>query len=362
MIRAAIFDRPGQPFRFECFSRPKLAPGEALVRISLCTICGSDLHTFAGRRTGPSPCVLGHEPVGIIEELTGELFDVAGERLRAGDRVVWSVIVSCGQCFFCKHGLPQKCASLRKYGHERVVPDQGLLGGMATHCHLLRGTAFMKVPSGLPDRIAAPAGCATATVAAAWRVALRSIGQGLSAANPLTVVVIGLGMLGLSACAWATVNGHRAIACDRDDTRLSLAIRFGAMLATKPDTLVEQVLATTAGRGADLVLELSGSAAATRSSLEVLRMGGTAVWVGTVSPTEPVSVLPEEIVRRCLTITGIHNYAPSDLASAIAFLMDHHSRFPFAELVSHTFPLDSATAAFEFAESAHPIRVAIGGE
>jgi putative phosphonate catabolism associated alcohol dehydrogenase len=362
MIRAAIFDGPGQPLRFECFSRPKLTPGEALVRISLCTICGSDLHTFTGRRTGPSPCVLGHEPVGIIEELNGELFDVVGERLQSGDRVVWSVAISCGRCFFCTHGLPQKCGSLRKYGHEQVAPGQGPLGGLTTHCHLLPGTAFVKVPSGLPDRVAAPAGCATATIAAAWRVALRSAREGIAASIPATVVVIGLGMLGLTACAWAVTNGHTVVASDRDDTRLAQAKRFGATYTTKPETLVEQAKKHTEGRGADLVLELSGSAAAAKLSLEVLRIGGTAVWVGTVSPTEPVPVLPEEMVRRCLTVTGIHNYTPTDLVSAIAFLTDNHTRFPFAELVSHTFPLDSATAAFEFAERAHPVRVAILGE
>lgn len=358
MIRAAIFDGPGKPLRFECFSRPKLASGEALVRISLCTICGSDLHTFAGRRPAPSPCVLGHEPVGSIEELNGELYDVSGERLQIGDRVVWSVAVSCGRCFFCTHGLPQKCDSLRKYGHERVTHRRGPLGGLTTHCHLLPCTAFVKVPPALPDRVAAPAGCATATVAAA----LRCAGKSFSASIPSTVVVIGLGMLGLTACAWLTVNGHSVIACDRDESRLAAAGRFGAINVTKPETLLEQVHASTFGPGADLVLELSGSPAGAMLSLEVLRIGGTAVWVGTVSPTEPVSVFPEEVVRRCLTVTGIHNYAPADLASAITFLMGNHSRFPFGELVSQTFSLDSAAAAFEFAEKMRPVRVAILGQ
>jgi alcohol dehydrogenase len=119
------------------------------------------------------------------------------------------------------------------------------------------------------------------------------------------------------------------------------------------------VQAVTAGRGADLVLELSGSPMAAKLSLELLRIGGTAVWVGTVFPTEPVSVFPEEIVRRCLTVSGIHNYAPADLVSAIAFLSENHSRYPFLELVPRTFPLDSATEAFESAERERLIRVAI---
>jgi putative phosphonate catabolism associated alcohol dehydrogenase len=359
MIRAAIFGRPGDPFRFECLPRPKLAAGEALVRISLCTLCNSDLHTFAGRRTGPTPCVLGHEPVGSLDEIQGELFDIFGEKLQVGDRVVWSVAVSCGHCFFCAHEWPQKCNRLRKYGHERIGQTSGPLGGLTTHCHLLPGTALLKVPPGLPDRVAAPAGCATATVAAAWRVGLRDKRTTVASASPPVIVVIGLGLLGLTSCAWAFSNGFTVIACDVDDARLLQAKQFGASQTAKPATLPELIRACTDGRGADLAFELSGSPLAAKLSLDVLRIGGTAVWVGTVFPTDPVSVLPEEIVRRCLTVTGIHNYKPVDLSSAIAFLSANHNRFPFAELVARTFPLDSVTEAFEFAERERPIRVAI---
>jgi alcohol dehydrogenase len=357
MIRAVLFDGPGKPFRFQTYSRPILETGAALVRISLCTICGSDLHTFTGRRTGPLPCILGHEPVGILEEIEGEVFDVAGARLQVGDRVVWSVSVSCARCFFCTHGLPQKCQSLRKYGHEQDDPAQAPLGGLTTHCHLLPGTAIVKVPESLPDRVAAPAGCATATVAAAWRGASRQGGESLSA--PATIVVIGLGMLGLTASAWASAQGHTTIVCDREESRLEQARLFGATRFARPEHLRESVLEATAGRGADLVLELSGSAAANRLALEVLRVGGTAVLVGAVSPTEPIAVLPEQIVRRCLTVCGVHNYTPTDLLAAISFLGKHHQQFPFADLVSQAFPLDSVAEAFEFAEKLRPVRVAI---
>lgn len=350
MIRAAEFDGPGRPFRFTCTAVPRLGPGEALVRVSLCTVCGSDLHTFTGRRGGPVPCVLGHEPVGSVEAINGELRDVAGEPVRIGDRVVWAVAVSCGECFFCTHALPQKCERLRKYGHEPATAATGPLGGLSTHCHLLAGTAVVKVPPGLPDAVAAPAGCATATVMAA----LRACGN-----DSAVVAVIGLGMLGLTACAALSAAGHTAIACDVSDTRLSQAARFGAAHAAKPSELVALARSLTNGRGADAVLELGGSADAARLSLEVARIGGTIVWVGAVSPVGTVAVAPETIVRRCLTVTGVHNYAPQDLAAAVAFLAANHSRFPFAELVAAEFPLDAADAAFAFAEAQRPVRVAV---
>lgn len=359
MIRAAVFDRAGQPLRIECFARPRLEPGEALARVSLCTICGSDLHTFFGRRKSPSPSVLGHEAVGTIEEIGSELFDVFGERLQIGDRVLWSVAISCGKCFHCKRGLPQKCESLRKYGHEPLSQASGPLGGLTTHCHLLAGTTLVRVPEELPDSVAAPAGCATATIAAVWRAGMRGFYSGLAIPKPQTIIVLGLGMLGLTACAWAASHGHTAIACDANDSRLALTGAFGAAHAVKPATLADFINSSTSGRGADLVLELSGSPEAVRLSLEVLRIGGTAVWAGSVFPSDPVPVLPEKVVRRCLTITGIHNYTPPDLAEAVAFLTKHFDQFPFSELVSRTFPLEAATEAFEFAEKERPIRVAI---
>jgi alcohol dehydrogenase len=352
VIRAAVFDGPGRPFRFEAVPRPRLGRGEAIVRVRLCTVCGSDRHTFAGRRPGPTPCVLGHEIVGEIEEVGEGFADASGEPVHPGERVVVGVAASCGGCFFCARGLPQKCESLFKYGHEPVAAGRGPSGGFTTHCHLLPGSAAVRVPDALPDEVAAPAGCATATVAAAM-AAVCSQGCG---------VVLGLGMLGLTACAMATAAGSAAVvACDVDDTRLSLARRFGATHTVRPAEAVAAAKDLTAGRGADFALELSGSPAAAALSLDVLRTGGTAVWVGAVLPTDPITVRPEAVVRRCLSVVGVHNYAPWHLRSAIDFLAPNHARFPFAELVSRTFPLDEVDAAFRFAEASRPVRVAVGG-
>jgi alcohol dehydrogenase len=368
-VRAAIFDGPGRPFRVEPVERPELQPGEALVRVSLCTVCGSDLHTFTGRRKERTPSVLGHEPVGVVEEVTGALHDVNGEPVRVGDRVAWSVAVSCGGCFFCERGLPQKCQSLRKYGHEPITPQCGPVGGLSTHCHLLSGTAIVKVPAELPDAVAAPAGCATATVAAALRVGGLLVTSGgrkppvsALADKHSVLAVFGLGMLGLTACAWGEALGLTVIACDVNDARLARATQFGAAHTAKLDMLPDLAKSLTGGRGADVALELSGSADAARMALDVLRVGGTAVWAGTVAPTEPVPVFPEEVVRRCLTVTGIHNYAPHDLAAAIEFLAANHDRYPFAELVVKSFPLAEVDAAFRYAEAERPVRVALACE
>lgn len=369
MIRAAVFDGPGKPFRFEELPRPVLGDGEALVRVTLCTVCGSDLHTFAGRRGGPTPCVLGHEPVGVVEELGGAVYDVDGNPLSAGDRVVWSVAVACGRCFFCRGELPQKCTQLRKYGHEPHAAG-GPLGGLATHCRLVPGTAVVKVPDGVPDEVAALAGCAVATAVAGVDKAGPNKPAQLpyrpppprvfEPRSPGVAVVFGAGMLGLSACAvLAARRADAVVACDVSDARLSLAARFGATHAARPEDVAGLVRSLTDGRGADLAVEASGSPTAVAASLDVLRVGGRAAWLGTVSPTAPVPIDPEAVVRKCVAVEGVHNYAPWHLSNAVGYLSNALARFPFAELVAKTFPLDAADEAFRFAEAEKPVRVAV---
>src|SRR5262249_41031509 len=162
--------------------------------------------------------------------------------------------------------LPQKCDHLFKYGHERVTPEYALHGGLSTHCHLRRGTKVFRVADRLPDAVAAPAGCATATVVAALRHAGDVSGR--------VVLVQGAGLLGRPAAARARVLGARAvIVCDPRPERLETARRFGAPHVVLADTDVrEQIDALTAGRGADVALEMSGARSAVVSGIECVRL------------------------------------------------------------------------------------------
>jgi putative phosphonate catabolism associated alcohol dehydrogenase len=333
MPTALYFEGPGKPLRPVAFALPTPGPGEAVVRVSLCTLCGSDLHTYSGRRTEPTPVVLGHEMVGVVERVNKAepLRDVHAEPLRVGDRITWSVIGACGRCFGCTHDLPQKCDTLFKYGKKTGGP----FGGLTTHCHLLPGTAAVKLPADVPDEAAAPLMCATATAAACLR-----------ATGPVgTLLVTGAGLLGLSACATATAAGVRVVVCDRDEDRVAVAKRFGAT-----DGWPERI---------DAAVEMSGAADPTRFALSQIRTGGTLVLAGSVLPTPPIELHPEEVVRRCLRIVGVHNYTPADLLAAVRFMGEHHRRFPFAGLVSKVFPLAAADEAFAFAETNKPVRVGV---
>ena len=344
--RAVVFRGPGQPLELVEVGLPTIGAGEALVRVDFRTLCRSDLHTYRGERSTPVPTVLGHEAIGTV---------VAGAGIKEGARVTWSVAASCGSCFFCLHELPQKCEHLFKYGHEKMCDEHPLSGGLATHCHLARGTTVVEIPSDLPDKVACPANCATATVAAA----LRAAGD----ISDAVVLILGAGVLGLTAAAMCRTRGASAVIVSEPDAkRRALAAAFGASRtvgAVDPGELEEVVAERTDGRGADLALEVSGAASAVRDSLERIRIGGTSVLVGSVFPAPPVPLEAEWIVRRNLTLRGVHNYAPVDLREAVSFLAAHHTKFPFAELVRDTFPLERAEEAFRYALDKNPPRVGI---
>jgi alcohol dehydrogenase len=356
--RVMVFHGPGRPLELREIPLPDLRAGEVLVRVSCCTLCGSDLHTYRGRRPAPLPLILGHEMLGEVVDLgPGAPGCSDGRPLRRGDRVTWSVAASCRACFYCTHDLPQKCERLLKYGHEIIREGWALSGGLADHCHLKPGTAIVRVPAHIPDAVACPASCATATVAAILRQAGPLAGQRL--------LIQGAGLLGLTACAMASVQGAAEILiADLSAARLELAHRFGATgtaIATASETeLADLVYKQTACRGADVAIDLSGANAAVEAALRLLRIGGRLILAGSVFPAPPLALSAEEVVRRWLTIQGVHNYAPRDLAAAVMFLSEHGGRFPFAEVVQvPAFSLAETEAAFTAAETCGLPRVAV---
>jgi putative phosphonate catabolism associated alcohol dehydrogenase len=308
--------------------------------------------------------VLGHEQVGRVVALgRGGAKTVDGHRVSLGERVVWSVAVPCGRCARCRRGLPQKCLNLQKYGHERMRRGWELSGGFATHAHILDGTPIVAVPEDIPAAVLAPASCATATVAAALEAA--------SAITPLEdalVLVAGAGMLGLTAIAMATEAGARVIVSDPDPGRRDAALMFGAVAVSDPRAAGDSPLALPAAfarggaRGAapTVALELSGAASVARSLFAAIDVGGVLVLVGSVSSGPELPIDPERLVRRLLTVRGVHNYAPRHLEQAARFLATTWSRYPFAEQVGLTFPLSSVDEALGAAASpASPPRVAL---
>ncbi|WP_433259519.1 zinc-binding dehydrogenase (plasmid) [Streptosporangium sp. CA-135522] len=329
-------------------SLPRLLPGEVLVRVELATICGSDLHTIAGDRLTPLPTVLGHEAVGIIQAVGSTARTAHGQPLLPGQRITWTIGTFCGSCRRCRRGIPQKCENVRKYGHEAITDHWRLNGGLATHCHLLAGTGLVAVPASLPPEVAAPANCATATVVCAARRAELKADD--------SVVVIGCGMLGLTAVAYAHDLGvEHIIACDIDGGRRALAQEFGATVACSPAALE----AAVKDFGADVVFELSGNSRAVQSALDIVGLDGRVALVGSVSPGPKVSFEPNAFVRNLSRVIGSHNYTVHDLAEAVDFLMRTPKQDLFAALVPASFPLSDIDTAVATASTGAAPRIAV---
>lgn len=353
---AMVWLGPGRSHEAIAVPGVRLAEGEVLVELELSTICGSDMHTVSGHRKAPTPLVLGHEYVGRIVALLDDVRSVDGRRLALGDRVVWSIMASCGKCDRCRRGLPQKCRELLKYGHERLVARWELSGGFATHVHLRAGTAIVRVDESVPAAVLAPAACATAT---AWAAVDRA--ADVVDVDRATVLVTGAGLIGLTATAIATRAGARVIVADPDPGRRALASSFGAAATIDPGEAgaLARALRRLRVPELDIAIEASGATAAVSSALDEIGVGGVVVLVGSVSPGPAYALDPERTVRNMTTVRGVHNYDPEDLASAIRFLEEHAHRYPFGQLVGRPHPLSELDDALARAAAGTDVRVSI---
>ena len=316
----------GSEFAIRQFDLPIPAVGEAVVEIDLATVCGSDLHTVSGLRHGPHPSILGHEAVGRIVALgPGGRTDERGEPLAVGDRVVWGVTASCGDCDRCLVGHTAKCRHLAKTGHEPLNGAWPLSGSYATHLLVHRGLAVVRVPETVSDAAAAMSACALATVMACAEAAGDLVGR--------RVVVSGLGMLGLTACAVASESGAAHVeGRDPDAARRAQALAFGA------DSVMDPA-ADTAPDLCDVAIELSGAAAAVTAAIDLVDIGGRVVLAGSVAPQGTVPVDPERLVRGLITVVGVHNYEPRHLRRAVEFL-SAHPEYPFGSVIAEPVRLD----------------------
>ncbi len=356
---AAVFRGPGRASELVAYPLRPPDAGEVLVRVRLTTVCGSDVHAWTGRRHCPTPAILGHEIVGTIEALgDGVRHDLLGRILAEGLRITWTEYIACGRCVPCAElGLPQKCVSGRKYGHESAIEPPHLLGGFAAFCYLVPGTGIARVPDELTDEEAAPVNCGVATMTAVTEAAGIRPGD--------SVVVLGAGLLGLYGVAMARAAGAATVlAVDAVPARLRLATRFGADATLDrsdlpADGLVPWIREHNRRGGADVVIETAGAPTALSEGIRGLRPGGRLVTAGLVVPGAMATFDASDIVRRCVTIRGVHNYAPRHLLAALDFVRDQRDRLPLGELVDARFPLAETDAALAAAASRRALRPAI---
>ncbi len=357
--RLAVYDAPGRPFEIRRFPVRPPRPGEVLVKIRMSTICRSDIHSYLGHRPNPCPGVLGHEIIGTIVELgEGITHDMRGASLAAGDRITWSEYFIPGPNYYTEVlDLPQKSPGVEKYGHMAVTTDPHHHGGFGDYCYVLPQSWILRLPAELTDEEATPINCGVATMMCVTERA--EIGMGDA------VVVQGLGLLGLYGAAIAKARGARlVIGLDTVAARRELGTKFGVDHALDPAAmgeadLVRQVRALCKPEGADVVLEVCGNPDVIPAGIQFLRTGGRYVLGGVVNPDAFVRIDANQILRKLVTLRGVHNYHPRNLIEALDFVHANRKRFPFHDLVDGKYKLEEVGRAFKDAEERRVLRAAI---
>ncbi len=357
--KAAVMTSPRKDLEIKTYPLPHVERGCILVKITCCTICGSDVHSWIGRRTAPTPIILGHEIVGTIVELGEGVAHDSGDRpLQIGDRITWTIMDNCGKCYYCREkGLPMKCCHLKKYGHDSCADPPHFVGGFAEYCYITPGTCVIKIPDHLTDEEVAPANCALATVVAGW--------EAIEVQPFENVLILGAGALGFYAAALAKHYGcHRIIVTDILDHRLELIKTFGATdtLNTRgmSDAEIAQAIRELSGGfGVDCAMEVAGIPGLIPLGLKCLRTGGRYMEIGNSFPDANFSYDACDIVWRRLTLKGLHNYDAKHLQMGIDFLAMTHDVFPFKDIVSRRVSLDDINEGLRIAESGKAIRVAV---
>ena len=354
-MRAAICYEFGKPLRVEEVTLDPPQRGEVKIRVEATAICHSDVHYMKGEWAIKLPFIPGHETAGIVEAV-GEDVTMA----QPGDRVVVSLLRSCGRCEYCQSGMPQHCSAKWPMDTEnRIVNMHGdrvkagtRVGGFAEYA-IVDQSQVVRLPDEIGLEPAALLACGVITgVGAVVNTAHVEPGS--------TVVIMGAGGVGLNAVQGAALTGAgRIITVDLLDNKLEAAKKFGATAvvnAAQVDVM-EAVLALTHGRKVDHVIVTVGSDAAIQQALGVVRPGGTVTLVGM-----PPEALRSPLAVRSLAFNGIRLLGSfmgsTRLQIDVPRLIDHYlnGKLLLDELITARYPLDQINEAIGSMERGEALR------
>ena len=350
--RVALFYGVGKRMEIKEYPVPDPEPGAILVKVSMATICGTDLHMWRGdinlaAMGAPLPVAMGHEMTGMVAKLGEGIFnDSAGQPLAVGDRVVYRYFYTCGRCRACLRGDDAACsiAMLTVVGPAELPPH--FVGAYADYYYLRPNHTVFKVPDDLTDDMVAPANCALSEVI----YGLEKVGLRFGE----TIVIQGAGGLGINATAVAKEMGaDQVIVIDGITERLELAKAFGAdalidMREYKtPEERVLRVKELTGGWGADVVAELVGFPRVVPEGLDMLGNGGRYLEIGNASPGMTYEADPSLLVVGSKSIVGVVLYRRDTLKKALDFLSRAKGKYPFDKILSRSYPLEEINKAFE---------------
>lgn len=268
---------------------PDPGPGEVLVRVAACGICGSDVHGYdgsSGRRI--PPIVMGHEAAGVVASVGAGV-----TRYRPGERVTFDSTVYCGECAFCRRGQVNLCDRRQVIGVS--CGDYRRAGAFAEYVTVPERILY-PLPDGLSFSDAAMLEAASVAIHAVHVAEVRS-GE--------TALVIGAGMIGLLILQAARAAGcARIFVVDVDATRLALARSLGAdsVVDGAGETVISRIAELTSGNGVDVVLEAVGRQETVATAIDCVCKGGTVALVGNIAPQ--VTIPLQKVVTRQIRLQG----------------------------------------------------------
>jgi threonine dehydrogenase-like Zn-dependent dehydrogenase len=372
---AAVMEAPGR-IAVRKLDVPEPELGAVVIAIHLSGICGTDKHTFRGEsrqyagtkheRDIEYPLICGHENVGTVTAVGGEVFASDGSVLRVGDRVVPAANVPCGRCYYCANDYPYYfCQDLEDYGNSLNLSRRpGLFGGWSQYMYLLPGTPIFRVPDALPDEVAV----LTEVMAVTHGVdsALTLLGLQGQTRSGFAVAVLGVGPLGLCHLVKSRMMGAGFVAAsDPLAGRLELAAAFGVDLALdaaamSADGRIDAILAATDGRGVDIALDCSGVPATFPEALRYVRTGGVVVEAGAFVDMGSVLINPNsDICARNVSVIGVGGEKATEYEPSMRLMAANLDRHPLRNIVSHILPLDRAEEAILLAQSGVAMQVAL---
>ena len=317
---------------------PKLEPAGAILRVEACGICGTDARTFFnGDPKAHPPWVLGHEPVGVLEEVGPDA--VLPPEVKKGDRVFLGSILTCGECRWCIEGFQNLCERHLLYGYD---PFPGAYAEWAAVPPIATKN-LIPLPHDLPSDLA--------TVADPFACALNGV-EVLDVRLGDTVVILGTGPIGCWQAVMCRDRGARRIymtdvSRERLDLAMSIVGRFvdEAWVTGEGDDGVDRVLSETGGHGAERVSVAAPSKQAQQAALEMAAKRARVVYFAGLPKHDPVSPLDmNQLHYKELAILGAYGATHRQYRITMDYL--DRRKDDLAPVVTHRFPLERIEEAF----------------
>ncbi|MGA7106353.1 MAG: zinc-dependent dehydrogenase [Terracidiphilus sp.] len=339
-MRAVVY-RGVNDMRVETVPVPRIGPGELLVKVATCGICGTDLKKIHfGSHSAPR--IFGHEMAGTVAAIGADVTD-----FEIGQRVMVFHHVPCKECYYCRKGTPAQCPLYKKTGVTAGFEPSG--GGFAEYIRVMdfvvNNGGVVRIPDGVPFE------------QAAFVEPVNTVLKGVKLLNLApddTVLVIGQGPIGLMHAVLTSRIAGKVLTSDLYPERHAIAANYGLKHPIRAGTedVVERVLAETEGRGADAVILAVGGTALIRTAMDAARPGGKVMLFAQTQHGE-ATIDPAAVCVDEKTLLGSYSSSFGILDEVTDLVFGGYRKgFDLTRLISHRFPIDEAVEAIEVAS--HP--------